>query len=164
MFTPFSRLGLIIIDEEHESSYKSETTPRYHAREVAIERAELEDAKVVLGSATPSLEAYYRAKKGEYALYTLDKRARSSSLPDVDVVDMREELKNGNRSVISAKLREEIQLKLDAGEQIMLFLNRRGYAGFLSCRACGHVLMCPHCDVSLSVHNYGRMICHYCGI
>ena len=120
LFTPFSRLGLIIIDEEHESSYKSETTPRYHA----IERAELEDAKVVLGSATPSLEAYYRAKKGEYALYTLDKRARSSSLPDVDVVDMREELKNGNRSVISAKLREEIQLKLDAGEQIMLFLTR----------------------------------------
>lgn len=163
LFTPFSRLGLIIIDEEHESSYKSETTPRYHAREVAIQRAELEDAKVVLGSATPSLEAYYRAKKGEYALYTLDKRARSRSLPDVDVVDMREELKNGNRSVISAKLREEIQLKLDAGEQIMLFLNRRGYAGFLSCRACGHVLICPHCDVSLSVHNYGRMICHYCG-
>ena len=163
LFTPFSRLGLIIIDEEHEPSYKSETTPRYHARETAIERAKLEGAKVVLGSATPSLEAYYRAEKGEYALYTMMKRARGNALPDVEIVDMREELRNGNRSVISQSLKEAMTEKLQAKEQVMLFLNRRGYAGFLSCRSCGHVVMCPHCDVSLSVHNHGRMICHYCG-
>ena len=163
LFTPFSRLGLIIIDEEHEPSYKSETTPRYHARETAIERAKLEGAKVVLGSATPSLEAYYRAEKGEYALYTMMKRARGNALPDVKIVDMREELRNGNRSVISQSLKEAMTEKLQAKEQMMLFLNRRGYAGFLSCRSCGHVVMCPHCDVSLSVHNHGRMICHYCG-
>ena len=163
LFTPFARLGLIIIDEEHEPSYKSETTPRYHARETAIERARLEQAKVVLGSATPSLEAYYRAKQGEYALYTMTRRARGNALPDVEIVDMREELRNGNRSVISQSLKREIVERLQAREQIMLFLNRRGYAGFLSCRACGHVLMCPHCDVSLSVHSHGRMICHYCG-
>ena len=163
LFTPFSRLGLIIIDEEHEPSYKSETTPRYHARETAIERAKLEGAKVVLGSATPSLEAYYRAEKGEYALYTMRKRARGNALPDVKIVDMREELRNGNRSVISQSLKEAMTEKLQAKEQMMLFLNRRGYAGFLSCRSCGHVVMCPHCDVSLSVHNHGRMICHYCG-
>ena len=163
LFTPFPRPGLVIIDEEHESSYKSETTPRYHARETAIELARMECAKVILGSATPSLEAYYRAKKGEYALYTLNRRARSSILPEVSVVDMREELKNGNRSIISEALKEQIEKKLQSEEQIMLFLNRRGYAGFLSCRSCGHVIKCPHCDVSLSVHNYGRMICHYCG-
>ena len=163
LFTPFPRPGLVIIDEEHESSYKSETTPRYHARETAIELARMESAKVILGSATPSLEAYYRAKKGEYALYTLNRRARSSILPEVSVVDMREELKNGNRSIISEALKEQIEKKLQSEEQIMLFLNRRGYAGFLSCRSCGHVIKCPHCDVSLSVHNYGRMICHYCG-
>ena len=163
LFTPFSRLGLIIIDEEHEPSYKSETTPRYHARETAIERAKLEGAKVVLGSATPSLEAYYRAEKGEYALYTMMKRARGNALPDVKIVDMREELRNGNRSVISQSLKEAMTEKLQAKEQMMLFLNRRGYAGFLSCRSCGHVVMCPHCDVSLSVHNHGRMVCHYCG-
>ena len=163
LFTPFPRPGLVIIDEEHESSYKSETTPRYHARETAIELARMERAKVILGSATPSLEAYYRAKKGEYALYTLNRRARSSILPEVSVVDMREELKNGNRSIISDALKEQIEKKLQSEEQIMLFLNRRGYAGFLSCRSCGHVIKCPHCDVSLSVHNYGRMICHYCG-
>ena len=163
LFTPFPRPGLVIIDEEHESSYKSETTPRYHARETAIELARMESAKVILGSATPSLEAYSRAKKGEYALYTLNRRARSSILPEVSVVDMREELKNGNRSIISEALKEQIEKKLQSEEQIMLFLNRRGYAGFLSCRSCGHVIKCPHCDVSLSVHNYGRMICHYCG-
>ena len=163
LFTPFPMLGLVIIDEEQESSYKSETAPRYHTRETAIERARLEGAKVVLGSATPSLEAYYRANKGEYALYTLEKRAGRSTLPEVSIVDMREELKNGNRSVLSVTLKDEIKEKLKAEEQIMLFLNRRGYAGFLSCRSCGHVMMCPHCDVSLSVHNYGRMICHYCG-
>ena len=163
LFTPFPNLKLIIIDEEHESSYKSETMPRYHTRDTAVKRAELENAKVVLGSATPSVESYYRAECGEYALYTMDRRAKSSELADVSIVDLREELRNGNRSVISTSLQKKIEEKLEKKQQIMLFLNRRGYAGFLSCRACGHVMMCPHCDVSLSLHNHGRMVCHYCG-
>lgn len=163
LFTPFPNLGIIIIDEEHEPSYKSETMPRYHARETAVWRAKLEHAKVILGSATPSLEAYCRALDGEYELYTLTKRAKKSSLPEVLIADMREELKTGNRTVISGVLREKMKEKLGKGQQIMLFLNRRGYSGFLSCRSCGHVMMCPHCDVSLSVHNNGRMVCHYCG-
>lgn len=163
LFTPFPNLGIIIIDEEHEPTYKSETMPRYHARETAIQRAKLEGAKVVLGSATPSLDAYYRALGGEYALFTLTKRAKRSNLPEVLITDMREELKAGNRSVISNVLLEKMAEKLKRGQQVMLFLNRRGYSGFLSCRSCGHVIMCPHCDVSLSVHKHGRLVCHYCG-
>lgn len=163
LFTPFPNLGIIIIDEEHEPTYKSETMPRYHARETAIQRAKLEGAKVVLGSATPSLDAYYRALGGEYALFTLAKRAKRSNLPEVLITDMREELKAGNRSVISNVLLEKMAEKLKRGQQVMLFLNRRGYSGFLSCRSCGHVIMCPHCDVSLSVHKHGRLVCHYCG-
>lgn len=163
LFTPFPNLGIIIIDEEHEPTYKSETMPRYHAREAAIQRAKLEGAKVVLGSATPSLDAYYRALGGEYELFTLAKRAKKSSLPEVLITDMREELKAGNRSVISNVLRGKMGEKLKRGQQVMLFLNRRGYSGFLSCRSCGHVIMCPHCDVSLAVHNNGRLVCHYCG-
>lgn len=163
LFTPFSRLGLVIIDEEHESSYKSETSPRYHARETAIHRAELEGAKVVLGSATPSLEAYWRGKEGRYDLYTLKERAGEGRLPQVFITDMREELKAGNRLILSRTLQKKMEERLEAGQQIMLFLNRRGYSGFVSCRSCGHVIMCPHCDVSLSLHNQGRMICHYCG-
>ncbi len=163
LFTPFANLGIIIIDEEHEPTYKSETMPRYHARETAIQRAKLEHAKVILGSATPSLEAYYRSLSGEYELFTLTERAKKSSLPDVLITDMREEIKAGNRSVISRALQEKIREKLDREQQIMLFLNRRGYSGFISCRMCGHVIMCPHCAVSLSVHNNGKMVCHYCG-
>lgn len=163
LFTPFSRLGLIIIDEEHEASYKSENSPRYHARETAIYRAALENARVVLGSATPSLEAYSRALRGEYGLVRLKNRYGSRPLPQVSIVDLREELKAGNRSVLSRKLKEALKERLDRGEQAMLFLNRRGYAGFVSCRSCGHVMKCPHCDVSLSEHSHGRLICHYCG-
>ncbi|EET60041.1 primosomal protein N' [Marvinbryantia formatexigens DSM 14469] len=163
LFTPFPDLGIIIIDEEHEPTYQSEQTPRYHARETAIKRAELEHAKVILGSATPSLEAYSRALDGEYALYTLKKRAKNSSLPETVVADMRRELAEGNRSILGRTLKKELEQCLARGQQAMLFLNRRGYSGFLSCRACGHVLMCPHCDVSLSLHNNGRMVCHYCG-
>lgn len=163
LFTPFSNLGLIILDEEHENTYISESAPRYHAREVAIKRAELEDAHVVMGSATPSVDAYYGAKEGKYRLFTLKERYGNSCLPDVSVIDMREELKKGNRSIISGRLQEAMEERLKKGEQIMLFLNRRGYAGFVSCRSCGHVVKCPHCDVSLSVHNNGKMICHYCG-
>ncbi len=163
LFTPFPDLGLIVIDEEHESTYKSEQIPRYHARETAIARAKLEGASVVLGSATPSLEAYYRAEKGEYELLTLRTRSQKQELPKVYTVDLREELKSGNRSIISNKLHELIDDRLTKKQQIMLFINRRGYAGFISCRSCGHVAKCPHCDVSLTSHRGGKLVCHYCG-
>lgn len=163
LFTPFANLGVIVVDEEHESSYKSESSPKYHARETAIQIASLYGASVVLGSATPSLEAYYRARLGEYKLYEMRSRPQGSMLPQVCTVDLREELKQGNRSVFSRKLRTLMEERLRAKEQIILFLNRRGYAGFVSCRACGHVMKCPHCDVSLSEHRNGRLVCHYCG-
>ena len=163
LFTPFSNLGLIVIDEEHETSYKSEQIPRYHARETAIKRAELENASVVLGSATPSLEAYYACQMGRFQLLKLQARIGERELPEVYVEDMRKELKNGNRSILSNRLRELIKDRLEKREQTMLFLNRRGYAGFISCRACGYVVKCPHCDVSLSAHRGGKMVCHYCG-
>lgn len=163
LFTPFANLGLIVIDEEHESSYKSENSPRYHARETAVERARLEHARVVLGSATPSLEAYHKAMEGTYGLVKLQSRYQARPMPQVSIVDLREELKAGNRSVLSRKLKESMKDRLEKGEQIILFLNRRGYAGFVSCRSCGQVMKCPHCDVSLSEHNNGRLLCHYCG-
>lgn len=163
LFTPFAHIGLIVMDEEQESSYKSEGAPKYHARETACELARLHGASVVLGSATPSMEAYYRAKSGEYGLFTLQERLTGGSLPTVYTVDLREELKAGNRSIFSRKLQELLADRLEKGQQSMLFINRRGYAGFISCRACGHVMKCPHCAVSLSEHKGGRLICHYCG-
>ena len=163
LFTPFPDLGLIVIDEEHEPTYKSEQTPRYHARETAVQRARTEGASVVLGSATPSVEAMYRARKGEYFLFEMKNRSRMQSLADVYTVDLREELKSGNRSILSGKLKELMADRLEKKEQIMLFLNRRGYSGFVSCRECGYVVKCPHCDVSLSLHRDGKMRCHYCG-
>ena len=163
LFTPFPKLGLIVIDEEHENSYKSESMPRYHAREVAIQLARMTHASVVLGSATPSVETYYHAKKGDYKLYELHTRASGGELPEVQIVDMRQELRKGNRSIFSDRLTELIEDRLNKKEQIMLFLNRRGYAGFVSCRNCGEVIKCPHCDISLSQHNDGYLHCHYCG-
>ncbi|HBI71917.1 MAG TPA: primosomal protein N' [Lachnospiraceae bacterium] len=163
LFTPFLNLGLIVIDEEHETSYKSETTPKYHAVEVAVKRAELTNASVILGSATPSLESYRRAMTGEYKLFQLRKRAKEAIPPKVWIVDLREELKKKNKSIFSEKLKELIADRLAKKEQIMLFLNRRGYAGFVSCRSCGHVMKCPHCDVALTSHNNRKMVCHYCG-
>ena len=163
LFTPFSRLGAIIIDEEHESTYKSESMPKYHARETAEKIASMQGAVVVLGSATPSLEAYYRAKTGKYRLYELKQRQPGKELPSVRTVDLREELRQGNRSIFSRKLRELLEERLAKGEQSILFLNRRGYAGFVSCRSCGYVMKCPHCDVSLSEHAGGKLVCHYCG-
>lgn len=163
LFTPFKNLGLIIIDEEHEPSYKSESVPRYHAREVALELAKLTNAAVVLGSATPSVESYYHARKGDYRLYRLEKRATGGELPAVQIADMRRELKEGNRSIFSRQLQEQMANCLNRKEQMMLFLNRRGYAGFVSCRSCGEVLKCPHCDISLSEHRDGSLRCHYCG-
>ncbi len=163
LFTPFPNLGLIVIDEEHEPSYKSESMPKYHARETAEFLAKLKGASLVLGSATPSLEAYQKAKTGEYTLFALDERLTGGTLPVVYTIDLREELRQGNRSIFSMKLQEMIQARLDRKEQMMLFLNRRGYAGFVSCRSCGYVMKCPHCDVSLSQHMGGKMVCHYCG-
>jgi len=163
LFTPFERLGLIIIDEEHEPSYKSETTPRYDAREVARKRAALEGAVLVLGSATPSLESYYAAKNGMSTLLVMEHRPTGGQLADATIVDMRRELRDGNSSILSRTLLEKIRTHLEQGQQCMLFLNRRGYAGFVSCRSCGHVMKCPHCDVSLSLHQGGRLVCHYCG-
>ncbi len=163
LFTPFENLGLIVIDEEHEPTYKSEPIPKYHARETAIKRAQLAGASVVLGSATPSLEAYYKAEKGEYTLFTLKKRFGDSKLPEVEIVDLREELRKGNRSILSESLKREMKVALENDQQIMLFLNRRGVSGFVSCRSCGNVVKCPHCDVSLTQHNNGTLKCHYCG-
>ena len=163
LFTPFSNLGFIIIDEEHENSYKSETVPKYHAREAAAARAKMAGASVVLGSATPSVESYYRAKSGEYDLLCLSRRAGKQPLPECEVVDLRAELRAGNRSILSRRLQELMEDRLAKNQQIMLFLNRRGLAGFVSCRECGSVLRCPHCDVSLSQHKNNRLICHYCG-
>ena len=163
LFTPFPKLGLIVIDEEHETSYKSEQVPRYHARETAIRRAETEGASVVLGSATPSLESFYACKEGKFKLFELKTRAGSGELPDVYVEDMRKEMRAGNRSILSDRLKLLIESRLEKREQIMLFLNRRGYAGFVSCRACGYVVKCPHCDVALSAHRGGKLVCHYCG-
>lgn len=163
LFTPFSNLGLIIIDEEHENSYKSEGVPRYHARETAIEYARMCNASVVLGSATPSIDSYYNAQIGRYKLLELNTRVDDKPLPDCEVIDLRQELKNGNRSILSLRLQKLMEDRLEKGQQTMLFINRRGVAGFMSCRACGYVVKCPHCDVSLSQHNNGRMVCHYCG-
>ena len=163
LFTPFPNLGLIIMDEEHEASYKSESAPKYHARETAIYLAENVGASVVLGSATPSVEAFYRAKRGEYKLFSMTKRLTGGALPQIYTVDLREELKSGNRSIFSRKLQELLADRLSKGQQSMLFINRRGLAGFVSCRSCGYVAKCPHCDVSLSEHRGGRLICHYCG-
>lgn len=167
LFTPFEHLGLIIMDEEHENSYKSEQTPKYHARETAIERASYCGASVLLGSATPSIESWYRAQIGEYTLLTLKKRAKAAQLPKVYIEDLREEFKAKNYSIFSRHLQELIQDRLQKKEQIMLFLNRRGYAGFVSCRECGYVMTCPHCDISLKYHQIpykkGKLLCHYCG-
>lgn len=163
LFVPFPQVGLILMDEEHEASYKSESTPKYHARETAVYLASLHGASVVLGSATPSMEAAYRARAGIYRQLFLTKRLTGGSLPRVYTVDLREELRQGNRSIFSGKLQQLLEQRLEKGQQSMLFINRRGYAGFVSCRACGQVMKCPHCDVSLSEHKGGRLVCHYCG-
>lgn len=163
LFTPFKNLGLIVIDEEHEGTYKSENMPKYHARETAIEIARMQNASVILGSATPSIDSYYKALSDEYQMFSLTKRLTGNQLPNVHVADLRKELREGNRSILSRELVSLMEDRLSRKEQIMLFLNRRGVAGFVSCRACGFVVKCPHCDVSLSLHKNGKMVCHYCG-
>ena len=163
LFTPFSNLGIIIIDEEHEGTYKNETAPAYQSREVAIKRAQMAGAFVVMGSATPSVDSYYKAQKGEFALYKLTRRASSSPLPRANIVDMRREMNSGNRSVVSRRLDEAIRKRLKRHEQVILFINRRGYSSFVSCRNCGKTIECPHCSVSLKYHKDGKLKCHYCG-
>ncbi|MEC0665453.1 primosomal protein N' [Priestia flexa] len=164
IFAPFQHVGIIIIDEEHETSYKQEENPRYHARDVAIKRAEFHNCPVILGSATPTLESFARAQKGVYKLLPLRERMNKSALPKVDIVDMREELRDGNRSMFSTLLLEKIRERLERREQIVLFLNKRGHSSFVMCRDCGYVPSCPHCEISLTYHRYqNRMKCHYCG-
>lgn len=163
LFTPFPRIGAIIMDEEHESSYKNESMPKYHTREVAEKIASMQNGVVVLGSATPSLESYYQAKEGKYRLYELSRRLTGGTLPSVEITDLREELRAGNHSILSRRLSELVSDRLAKGQQTMLFLNRRGFSGFVSCRSCGFVPKCPHCSVSLSLHRGRRLLCHYCG-
>lgn len=164
IFAPFRRLGLIVIDEEHESSYKQEETPRYHARDVAIWRAKHNQAVLVLGSATPALETYALATRGRYQLLTMKERVGGRAMPVVHLVDMREELRSDNRSMFSRLLHERIADRLQKREQIVLFLNRRGFSTFVMCRACGYTMRCPHCDISLTYHRTNHSArCHYCG-
>ncbi len=169
LFTPFEKLGVIVIDEEHESSYKNESMPKYHSRDVAAQIVKMKGGVLVLGSATPSMDAYYRAVEGDreiYRLYEMNERLTGGTLPEVEVADMREELRHGNRSILSERLKVLLEDRLHKGEQTMLFLNRRGFSGFVSCRSCGTVIKCPHCDVSMSMHKTGSssyMACHYCG-
>lgn len=166
IFAPLSRLGLIILDEEHEHTYKSDSAPRYHAREVASYRAGKNGALVVLASATPSVESYYKAETGKYTLVPLTERYGGALLPRVEVVDMRAEVKAGNLSPVSGCLHEKLGQVKAADRQAILFLNRRGYYHAVSCRGCGEALMCPHCSVSLSYHSdYGApyLLCHACG-
>jgi primosomal protein N' (replication factor Y) (superfamily II helicase) len=164
IFAPFKNIGIIIIDEEHEATYKQEENPRYHARDVAIQRAKFYNCPLILGSATPSLETYARAKKDVYQLLEMLERVNDVKLPTVDVVDMREELKAGNRSMFSTALYDKLSDRLSRGEQSVLFLNRRGYSTFVMCRDCGYVAQCPHCDISLTYHQTSRSLkCHYCG-
>jgi primosomal protein N' (replication factor Y) (superfamily II helicase) len=164
IFAPFTRLGLIVVDEEHETSYKQEENPKYHAREIALWRARFHRAVLILGSATPSLESFLLAEEKRFAYLPLRHRVQNRPLPEVEVVDLRQELKNGNRSMFSAKLCEELLACVNRGEQAVLFLNRRGHSTFVMCRECGETLICPHCDVSLTYHQTNRTVrCHYCG-
>ena len=164
VFAPLQNIGILIIDEEHETSYKSEMAPRYDAREVAKMRSEQSGAVLLLSSATPSLQTMYRAKEGHYRLLTLKKRIRDALLPKVTTVDMGTELRAGNHHVISRKLKVEIEENLKRKEQTILFLNRRGFSTFVSCRNCGYVMGCKHCNISLTYHSHtNRLKCHYCG-
>ena len=164
VFSPVNNLGLIIIDEEHEPSYKSESSPRYHARDIAKYICRRLDIPLVLGSATPSIESFYYSKKGAYKYHRLDKRFNNSPLPSANIIDMTDAYKQGDQSFLSEQLKEEIELNLKNSEQTILFLNRRGANPLVGCRSCGYVAKCPNCDISLTYHlANGRCMCHYCG-
>ncbi|WAW14236.1 primosomal protein N' [Peptostreptococcus equinus] len=164
IFLPYNSLGLIIIDEEHDMSYKSEMTPKYDTLEVARYKSIKENICLVMGSATPSISDYLKATQGIYNLLKLDNRANNMSMPNIEIVDMRKEVEIGNKSDLSKKLTSEIRETLKKGEQVILYLNRRGYANFVSCKNCGHVFKCKNCDISLTYHKYkNKGVCHYCG-
>lgn len=164
VFAPLKNIGIIIIDEEHETSYKQEEFPKYHARDVAIWRGNYHNCPVILGSATPSLESRARATKNVYTLLELNNRVNDYPMPDVDVIDMREEAKSGNPSIFSKALLDGLKKRIDQGEQSVLLLNRRGFSSFVMCRDCGYVLECPNCDISQTLHmDTKTMKCHYCG-
>ncbi len=164
VFAPFEQLGLIIMDEEHEAAYKSETAPRYETRDVALQRARLAGCPLLYGSATPSLKMYTEALHSEVQLLELPERAhKGAQLASTEIVDLRAELSKGNRSILSERLYGLMQEKLRKHEQIMLFMNRRGYSNFVSCRSCGEAIKCPHCDITLTLHRDGMLRCHYCG-
>ena len=166
VFSPARNLGLIVVDEEHETTYLSDHHPRYDAREVAIRRCERENATLILASATPSIMSFARARRGDYMLLEMPRRVQDRPLPDVVIIDMRQELENGNRTVLSAVLRRELKDCAERGEQAMLLMNRRGYNSFVSCRSCGYVVKCPNCDISMTYHmnsEDGLLRCHYCG-
>ncbi len=163
VFAPLTNIGIIIVDEEHSNTYKQEHNPRYNAIDVAIKRGKTYNAKVILGSATPSIETYARAKKGYYELVELNKRANNAFLPSVTVVDMKDEIKKGN-NILSSYLKDEISLKLENNEQVMLLMNKRGYSNYLMCNNCGEVIKCPNCDITLTYHKTSETNrCHYCG-
>lgn len=163
IFLPAKNLGLIIIDEEHENTYKSDQNPKYQTKEVAEYIAKLKVCKVILGSATPTIESYYRAISGEMKLVELNHRVDNKPMPKMMLVDMREELRSGNKSLFSRRLYASMKEKLEKGEQIILFLNRRGFSTFVSCRSCGYVFHCEDCDISMTYHKNGFLVCHYCG-
>lgn len=164
VFAPLKNIGIIIMDEEHSDTYKSDMSPRYHARETAIFRAKQSGAAVVLASATPSVESYYKATTGEYMLLEMNTRYNNNKMPDIYVADMRSELSRGNKSMLSGRLYKEISENLKRGEQTILFLNRRGFSTFVSCRTCGYVPQCPNCNISLTYHKFDNVLkCHYCG-
>ena len=166
VFSPARDLGLIVVDEEHESTYMSDHHPRYDAREVALSRCGRENATLILASATPSILSFARARRGDYMLLEMPRRVKDRPLPEVEIVDMREELENGNRTVLSAALRRSLKECVARGEQAMLLMNRRGYNSFVSCRSCGYVVKCPNCDISMTYHvasDDGMLRCHYCG-
>lgn len=163
IFLPAKNLGLIIIDEEHENTYKSDQNPKYQTKEVAEYIAKLKGCKVILGSATPTIESYYRAISGEMKLVELNCRVDNRPMPEMTLVDMREELRSGNKSIFSRRLYVSMKEKLEKGEQIILFLNRRGFSTFVSCRSCGYVFQCEDCDISMTYHKNGFLVCHYCG-
>ena len=164
IFTPLKNIGIIIMDEEHSDTYKSEMSPRYHAREVAAYRAAKSGAALVLASATPSVESFYNAQNGKYELLTMQKRYNNNIMPEIYLADMRTELAKGNKSMLSGRLYNEIKANLEKGEQTILFLNRRGFSSFVSCRTCGYVPECENCNISLTYHKFiDRLKCHYCG-
>ncbi|NLW88546.1 MAG: primosomal protein N' [Clostridiaceae bacterium] len=167
IFAPAVHLRLIIVDEEQDTSYKSETHPRYHARDIARMRSRITGARLVFGSATPAIETFFSAKSGYTKMITLPERVRDAAMPSVRVIDMRDELRRGNRSVLSQSLVNEMSRALKTGEQVILFLNKRGYSSFILCRACGNTILCPHCSVAMTLHAPGKgrkpvLICHYC--